>query len=124
MLCGPEMARVICEFERSMQKSTVSSPTKHHGQTRAAQSAFARDTMALKKAIEDMGNPFNEQSTDLLILDTRDIVENEVKEAISGLAMLGRERYDKFFKERLELRITSIDDPIKSYNVQLFKKGQ
>ena len=37
-----------------------------------------------------MGNPFCESGKDLIVLDTRDIVEDEVKEAVLDLVMLGQ----------------------------------
>ncbi|WAR11602.1 hypothetical protein MAR_025782, partial [Mya arenaria] len=44
----------------------------------STQTAFAEEVKSLVNAIEDMGNPFTEQSPDLLQLDTKDIAGKEV----------------------------------------------
>ena len=39
------------------------------------QKIFMQDVMSVKSAIDEYGNPFLETSSDILVLDTRDIVE-------------------------------------------------
>ena len=89
MLCGPEMARVTAEFESSFGREHGSDSEKHHDQAFTVQSAFVKDTKYLTKVLDDMGNPFSEEGEDLLILDTRDIVEKDTAEAVLGLGILG-----------------------------------
>ena len=72
MVFGPEMARVIGEFEGSIQKKKDMDYRKHE-QNRHAQKAFARDVKSLTATIEEMGNPFCENSSDLLVLDSRNM---------------------------------------------------
>ena len=57
MVSGPEMARVIGEFEAATGERRKTD-TRHHEQTRFAQKAFARDVKALTSVIQEMGNPF------------------------------------------------------------------
>ena len=78
MVSGPEMARVIGEFE-SFTEERKRTDTRHHEQTKHAQKAFAKNVKALAAVIEDMGNPFSEKSSDLLVLDTRDLVDTASK---------------------------------------------
>ena len=46
--------------------------THHHDQTRSVQSAFAKYVHSLVSVIEDLGNPFEEESFDLLFLDSKE----------------------------------------------------
>lgn len=43
---------------------------------------FAKDVQSLVAVIEEMGNPFEEDSLDLLVLDTRDIADPAVIETV------------------------------------------
>ena len=47
--------------------------TRHHEQVPSLQKAFAKDVKALNRVIEEMGNPFFEDSADLLVVDTKEI---------------------------------------------------
>ena len=67
-----------------------------------------------------MGNPFKESSEDLLVLDTRDILNPSVAVTIKTIAKNGKQQNETFVEERLEKRSKSILDPIKSNNNYLF----
>ena len=41
--------------------------------------AYVQDMKSLSAAIEEMGNPFCESSSDLLVLDNRNIADSAVK---------------------------------------------
>ena len=74
MVAGPELARVSGEFEDHCLDGGAGKTTrtnlKHHEQTASAQVKFATEVGALVKVLEDMGNPFMEESEDLLVLDS------------------------------------------------------
>lgn len=73
MVSGPEMARLIGEFESSIMEQD--NDCSHHEQKKHTQIAFARNVKALSGAMEEMGNPFTEDSSDLLVLDSRNIAD-------------------------------------------------
>ena len=79
MVSGPEMARVINEFEASIVKESTQNKQngKHHEDTRSLQSLFYRDVTALTRTIEEMGNPFMEETEALLVLDTKEIMSSD-----------------------------------------------
>ena len=58
-----------------------------------------KDVNALRDLIEDMGNPFTEQNDELVILDTKEVVEDAVADEVLGLAVLGQAQYDQFIQE-------------------------
>jgi len=63
----PEMARLIQDFEGSTAKrqDTDGRPHEHK---RYAQMAFAQDVRSLSRTMLEMGTPFAEYSSDLLVL--------------------------------------------------------
>ncbi len=63
-----------------------------------SQSAFARDVKSLTEVFEEMGNPFLEESEDLLVLDSRNIVHVA---AIKEIEQLGIDQYEAYVEERL-----------------------
>ncbi len=68
-----------------------------------------------------MGNPFLEQSEDLLVLDTKDILDPSVAEAVKKVETLGVEQYQKFVEERLVKCKKPVTDVISKNKLPLLK---
>ncbi len=75
MVAGPEVARVIGEFENADLHWNTRVDTRHHDQATSVQISFAKDVCSLVTVIEELGNPFEEESQDLLVLDTKEIAD-------------------------------------------------
>lgn len=124
MVSGPEISRVIHDFESSQellkQKQSKGPDLLHHEQMRGVQATFQKQLNALCSTIEEMGNPFLEQSEDLLVLDTRDIMDSSVSETVRSIEKMGLQQYKSFVSERLDKRTTSLYEPIKRNNLPLF----
>ncbi|CAC5423003.1 unnamed protein product [Mytilus coruscus] len=123
MIAGPEMARLVQEFEISTdpEHETESDELEsHHEDTTSTQLAFHRDVTALVEVIDEMDNPFLEDSKDLLVLDTKDIASESVIETVRNIKQIGKEQYTSFIKERLEEKTVSIYEPIKRNSLALF----
>ena len=73
MVAVPEMARALRECGRTYDLGTPDA-NRHHDQLPSVQKAFAKDIKSLRDVIEEMGNPFCEDSADILVLDTKEIV--------------------------------------------------
>jgi len=57
MLSGPEMARLVNEFEAGMVPDTgTKENSKHHEEHRSFQVTFFKDVKSLAAAVEDLGN--------------------------------------------------------------------
>ena len=56
MLCGPEMARLVSEFEGSSEVLSKGSQDKRHEQKKGSQTLFVTEVSALKTVIAEMGN--------------------------------------------------------------------
>ena len=75
MIAGPEIARVIEEFHAQQNHCKGKVTTLHHDQIPSVRSAYAKDVRSLVSVIEDLGNPCQEESTDLLVLDSKEIAD-------------------------------------------------
>ena len=62
MIAGPEVARVIQEFENVELHWEKRVDLCHHDQTSSVQKSFAKDVRSLVSVIEELGNPFDEES--------------------------------------------------------------
>ena len=63
---------------------------------------------SLKATIDEHSNPFLETSGDLLVLDTRDIVEKSLIDNLYQIEALGCQQYDNLLSERLVERTIPI----------------
>ena len=70
-VAGPEIARVITEYEAGML-SRKNAVLKHHDQSSSVQQRFFAHTDALVIAFQEAGNPFDEHSHEVVIIDTRE----------------------------------------------------
>ena len=68
-----------------------------------------------------MGNPFSDSSEDLLVLDTREILDAEVVNCIRKMEVLDENQRNEFFKSRLVERTTPLSERITKNNLRLFK---
>ena len=67
---GSDIARVMAEFEAGMltRKNAV---IKHHDQSPSVQQRFVAHTNTLVIAFQEAGNRFDEDSHEVVIIDTR-----------------------------------------------------
>ena len=86
MVAGPEVARVIVEFEDFNMHPRNQEETRHHEEIPSVQNTFARDVAV----IEELGNPFEEDSQDLLVLDTKEIADPAVIETVVTRSRLAK----------------------------------
>ena len=115
------MAGLLQEFERATEKSE-SIDRRHHEQKSHAQIAFQKDVRSLTHAIEEMGSPFTEYSSDLLVLKSRDVVDTAVAETVGQILKIGLEQYESYVEKRLVNQTMPITDPIKRNNLHLFSR--
>ena len=68
------------------------------------------------------GNPFLDDFSELVTLDSRDCADTIVVESVKTLHKLGKEQYQNYVKDVTKDRSRSIHDPIKKNNLPLFSK--
>ena len=53
----------------------------HHDQKANVQNAFRKDVCSLGNVMEELGNPFEEESEELVVLDSKEIADPSAVEA-------------------------------------------
>ena len=103
MVAGSEIARAITEFDTNCKMSSKrgSQQERHHEHTLYTQTSFARDMNALVETIDSYGNPFEKETSDLLVLDSRDTVDSKISQIIHNMEKIGRLQHNEFTEERL-----------------------
>jgi len=82
MIGVPEISRIVTEYEE--QSSSGNMSTKNHEQVPSVQNAFLKNVKNLLNMMEGLGNPFKEDSGDLLALNTKNIMPTELVESIKN----------------------------------------
>ena len=73
--------------------------------------------------MEELGNSFAGESTDLISLVSKDIADPAMKVSLNNIESVGKGQYELFIKERLRERSKLIDDGILRKNLPLWKPG-
>ena len=97
---------MTAEFENVL---STQCENHHHEQQLAVQETFMTEVMSLNVGME---NPFLEDSQDLLVLDSEDIMDKSVAQTKEKVETLGAEQYKTFVEESLELQTKSVTDII------------
>jgi hypothetical protein len=127
MLSGPELSRVIQQFEdRFLSGPDPGNPknSENHEAGRAAQKTFHRQVKNLCEVVRRTGNPFLDDFPELVTLDSRaDCADVSVVELVEKIDRLDEEQYQKYRTDVIENRSRPIHDTIKKYNLPLFRKN-
>ena len=100
MVAGPEVSQSIQEFEIG---SKMSDDTLHHDQTTSVQVSFIKDVCSLVSVMEKLGNPFEQESKDLIVLCSKEISEPLATEAVKKVKQTGEQQFE-LSKENALLR--------------------
>ena len=121
MVSGPEIARIVNEFEDEIKRASKNDiNTNHHEEHRSFQEKSFKDVKALVASMEDLGNPFMEESKELSVLDTKEIASSEALTTLREIEQIGKQQSDNFTKECLVQRTKSLYDPIKKNKLYPF----
>lgn len=118
---GPEIARINDQFEKS-KETTRTSSTKHHDQTHTVQKQFASHVNSMVSTFQDLGNPFMEDSNDLIQIDTKEVMNEKAVRSVRTIESVGKAQYDTYVRDRLEQRTVPVSDIISKNNMTLFHK--
>jgi hypothetical protein len=89
MVCGSEIARCVGEFESCIASNVKAASHKHHEETNSFQNRFEKQVLDLLSSFEQAGNPFLEESQDLFVLDSRDVMGENVVNTINTIEEKG-----------------------------------
>ena len=109
IVAGTEVARLIMEFEANMHPNNGA--IRHHDTTLSAQKAFAKDVRSIVVVTKYLGDPFEEDSLDLQVLDTKD-TDPLVIETVSTCKLVGQEQFQTYSMDCLIHRNKTIDEHI------------
>ena len=121
MIAGPGFARLVEEFEEGYDDDSSDSGG-HHEQTKSVQDKFVKDVHSLVITIEEMGNPFVEESGDLLNLNSEVVMPEKVVKAMQSKYATGVTKYDTFIEERFKSGSKSLSETIPRNSLLVFSK--
>ncbi len=124
MLSGPELARLLVEFEDTYLPDSDPENLwnyQNHEQGFATQQTFHKQVLNLSSAIRSVGNPFLDDFPELVRLDNRDFVHESVVVTIRSLHQTGKNQYDNCVKDVFSDLSKPIQQPIKKNSLPLFR---
>ena len=122
MVAGPEVCRLVAEYESLADAKDANERARHHNQTEHAQRAFFEKVLKLYSTMKEMGNPFQEETKDLLTLDTKAIATSAAAEMVISHHQNGRIRFKEFMKGLESEDMSSFYEPIKRNKLDFFNQ--
>ena len=96
MVAGPEVSRLATEFEIVSEAKDANEKVRHHEQTARAERQFYEKVGRLYSVMKEMGNPFQEETADLLTLDTKIIATPDSGNMVTSHYKTGQSRFKAF----------------------------
>jgi len=124
MVAGPAMPQLVAQYEEASELRDVSKQTKHHEQTPTTQRSFPEKVQRLTNTLEEMGNPFQEESGDLLSLDTKDITSPSNAERIATHLSTGTASFEARLEALEQENTSSFYVPIKKTKMDFFQQDK
>ena len=113
MIAGPEVSHLAAQYEVACGAKMGAEHTSHHEETERAQRVFLEKVEKFSKAMQDMGNPFQEDNRDLRTLDTNDIAHQTAAELISTHLEKDKVYFQEFMKGLESKEGSTFYEPIK-----------
>ena len=123
MVEGPEMSRLLTAYKYMSGTIYTRIDSRHHDATVGAQTAFFENVKTMTTVLQDMGNPFQDESSDLLSLDTKNIADPSLAKLVATHHKRGLQQF-KVFLGGLHNEECSFYNPIKKIKVAFFKQEQ
>lgn len=121
MVAGPEVTRLLTAYEELSGKKAAVSKTRHHEENLTAQRSFCDKVKKLSSVMKQMGNPFQEDSSDLLVLDTKDVADPAIAKLVSTHHTRGKAQFKAFMEDLLRQESKSFYQPIKKNHIAFFR---
>ena len=113
-VAGPEISRIITEFEAGML--TRKMPFSN---TMTIVQALVAHTKALVIALQEACNHLYEDSHEVVIIDTREVMPDNVARRIMGAHGQGKMHHADFASHRLQSTAVAFHAPIKMNKIYL-----
>ena len=100
-------------------------PVNLHPSLASTQHTFANDVLSLLASCEDMGNPFIEDSGDMLTLDTKVVMNKDAIRTVNVVEEIGQRQFSESVVDRLKIASNKPPSDIVSKNtLALFSTPQ
>ena len=99
LLSGPEVARLLEEFE-AVGDVDASKVLEHYESDPSYQMRFLKDVKLVSSAIDELGNPFMDDSLDLYNLHNKELVGPLVIETLYSVEKIGKKQFEEYFENR------------------------
>ena len=84
MTGGPQIARLVHEFEETINTATAEQ-SKHHEQVPIFQAKFITHVQSMVDTIIELGNPFSDESNELVSLSSKDVADKSVVKTVNEI---------------------------------------
>ena len=122
MIAGPEVSRQASDYAIVSEARDANENTRHHEQTALAQRQVCEKVGKLYTVMKEMGNPFLEESADLLTLNTKVIAHPGVGEMVMHHYETGESCFKSFIGALDMGDEGSFYDPIKKNKLDFFQQ--
>lgn len=122
MVAGPEVSRLVAAYEAVSCVKDATITNNHHEQNPSAQRRFAEKVESLLRVLKEMGNPIQEESAELLVLDTKNIADPALAELVGTHHKQGKQQFCLFMEGLKSKDTSSFYQPIKKNKVAFFKE--
>lgn len=95
---------------------------QHHEQNKHAQKTFIERVQKLHTVMKEMGNPFMEETGELLTLDTKSVAHASAAALVAEHYKKGKASFDEFLKGLEEGQDCKFYHPIKRNNIDFFRQ--
>ena len=112
MVAGPEVSKLVEDFS-SVCGISPNKKSKHHEEAHATQKDFLQKVKRPQAILAEMGNPFEEESSELYALDTKDVVDTQVAENMARLSDTGKKKYSNFMNSLNNRAKSAFDESLK-----------
>ena len=115
MTSGPEISQLVKSYEVSANDN--SKKTSHHDDIPSEQKKFLRGVNEMTETIEEFGNPFLEESKDLVSLESNLVSDGKT---LYEFESRGKEQFEGF---RNKVNSREFYSPIKKNNYEIFQSS-
>ena len=122
MIAGPEVSRLVTRYEEVAGTKDATISSKHHEQSESSQMTFFEKVEKLFTVFKEMGNPFEEESADLLVLDTKGNAYPANSRLVATHYGRGKDQFESFIERLKKEEQTLFYQPIKKKRITFFKQ--
>ena len=105
-----------------MFDSEVVEVAEHHDSSTSTQTHFLKDVKLMFLAVNELGNPFINDSGDLYAIDTKKVANQSAVSALRQVQDIGMKQFEEYLKARFWTQVTPITDTIFNNNIYVFIK--